>query len=106
MIEGKDPSNGRFVKGNKLGHGNPLTGQMQEFRELFLKSVSKPKFKKVVKKLMDKALKGDVACIKLLIERVMGKIPDGASISVTNGNDGKSIIEIKVDNADNADNAG
>jgi hypothetical protein len=93
---------GKFIKGNPGGPGNPFASRQQEYRELFLKCVTQAKFKKIIKKITEKAIKGDLSAAKLLFERICGKLPEGTSISVANGKDGNSIISIKVDDGNSA----
>jgi len=88
---------GRFVKGNPGGPGSTFNQRQLAYRELFQKVITEPKFKKLLKVVYGKAMKGDMVACKLLFERMLGKIPEGASISVQNGTDGNPIIQIKVD---------
>lgn len=87
---------GKFIKGNPGGPGNPFGSRQQEYRELFLTTVSPAKFKKIIKKVAEKALKGDLSAAKILFERICGKLPEGTTLSVSNGKDG-AIIQIRVD---------
>jgi len=90
----------RFVKGNK-GGGDPLVGKLQEYRACLYKTITPAKFKKLIKVILDKSMKGDMRAAKILVERILGKLPDGSTISVTNGIDGNTKIEIVVDNENN-----
>lgn len=63
---------GRFVKGNKLGKGNPLGQRVQALRVSLVDSVSTDDFAAVTKRLVKEALAGDVQAAKLLFDRVLG----------------------------------
>jgi hypothetical protein len=64
---------GRFAKGNKLGRGNPLAGRAAKIRAVLLKQLTPAKAKEIAEALIDQASKGDMAAIKELLDRTIGK---------------------------------
>ena len=73
VIIGHD-TNGRFASGNTLGRGNPHAGQVARLRSALLSAVSEDDMRAVVGKLVALAKDGDVPAIKLLFDRVLGKV--------------------------------
>lgn len=73
VIIGHD-TNGRFATGNTLGRGNPHAAQTAKLRSAILESVSEDDVKAVVGKLVSLAREGNLVAIKLLLDRVLGKI--------------------------------
>ena len=73
VVIGHD-TNGRFAAGNTLGRGNPHAAQVARLRSAMLASVSEDDMKATIGKLVEMAKGGDVAAIKLLFDRVLGKV--------------------------------
>ena len=73
VIIGHD-TNGRFASGNTLGRGNPHAAQVARLRSAMLSAVTEDDVKAVVGKLVALAKGGDVPAIKLLFDRVLGKV--------------------------------
>jgi hypothetical protein len=71
-VNGRD-SNGRFTKGNRGGPGNPHASHVHKLRGVLLEAVSETDIKKVVQILIGKAMDGDMAAIRILFERALGK---------------------------------
>ena len=67
-------TNGRFAAGNTLGRGNPHAAQVSRLRSAMLSAVTEDDVKAVVGKLVALAKDGDVPAIKLLFDRVLGKV--------------------------------
>ena len=67
-------TNGRFAAGNTLGRGNPHAAQVARLRSVMLSAVSEDDLRAVVGKLVELAKGGDVPAIKLLLDRVLGKV--------------------------------
>lgn len=65
---------GRFAAGNSLGRGNPHAAQVARLRSAMLAAVSEDDMKATIGKLVELAKGGDVAAIKLLFDRVLGKV--------------------------------
>lgn len=63
---------GRFGKGNPGGPGNPFNRRIAELRRLLMEAVS-TRLPDMVEALMEKALQGDVAAIKVALEYSVGK---------------------------------
>ena len=73
VVIGHD-TNGRFAAGNTLGRGNPHAAQTAKLRSAMLSAVTEDDVKAVVGKLVALAKDGDVPAIKLLFDRVLGKV--------------------------------
>ena len=73
--EGQDKrdARGRFAKGRKGGPGRP--SGVGHFKVLFRDCVSDADFKRCVRVLIDAALGGDIAALKMLFDRLAGR-PD------------------------------
>lgn len=63
---------GRFTPGNRLGKGNPLAGRAAKIRAALFKAVNAKDMTDIVDKLVEKAKTGDLAAIKLLLDRTLG----------------------------------
>ena len=73
VVNGHDTT-GRFAAGNTLGRGNPHAAQVARLRSAMLSAVTEDDVKAGVGKLVLLAKGGDVAAIKLLFDRVLGKV--------------------------------
>src|SRR5437763_1585022 len=71
-LEGRD-ANGRFVKGNPGGPGNPFARRVAALRKALINFVTVDDMKHVAFILKEKAMSGDLAAIKLLFQYVLGK---------------------------------
>jgi hypothetical protein len=66
-------NNGRFRTGNKLGRGNPLAGRAARIRAILLKALTPTDAKAIAAKLIAQAKGGDLAAIRELLDRTIGK---------------------------------
>tara|TARA_R110002111_G_scaffold189680_3_gene254956 strand:+ start:142 stop:468 length:327 start_codon:yes stop_codon:yes gene_type:complete len=64
---------GRFASGNPGGPGNPHARQVNKLRTAMLNSVTEDDLKKVVKKLVNLAIDGNVPAAKEVLDRCLGK---------------------------------
>src|SRR5262245_45165203 len=64
---------GRFAVGNKAGRGNPLNRHAHRLRYALLAAVKREDIREVVRALVEKAKGGDVAAIKELLDRCLGR---------------------------------
>jgi hypothetical protein len=64
---------GRFRPGNRLGRGNPLAGRAAKIRAVLLKSLSASDAREIAAKLLEMAKGGDLAAIRELLDRTIGK---------------------------------
>lgn len=64
---------GRFAPGNRGGPGNPLAPQVAKLRAAMLKAVSARDMREITDKLVELAKAGNVAAIKEVFERTLGK---------------------------------
>ena len=76
---GRDVS-GRFSAGNTHAKGNPHARQVNRLRTVLLESVTDADLKSVVSKLVTMAKGGDLAAIKELFDRVLGKPPAAVEV--------------------------
>lgn len=67
---------GRFVKGNRLGRGNPFACRVAALRKTFLATVSKAEMQQICRRLVAQAMLGDIAAAKLVLGYVLGKFPE------------------------------
>src|SRR5438132_13253725 len=74
-------TNGRFAAGNKLARGNPNNLKAQQLRNTLLATVTEKDLIEVTKKLIGLAKSGDMAAIRELLDRILGK--PTASIELT-----------------------
>ena len=73
---GRD-ANGRFVKGNPGGPGNPFARKVAALRKALINFVTVDDMKHVAFILKEKAMAGDLVAIKLLFQYVLGKPTEG-----------------------------
>src|SRR5436190_17494002 len=66
-------SDGRFVKNNKGGPGNPFNRQVAALRRALLNRITAEDIEEVLAILLIKAKSGDLAAIKLLLSYTLGK---------------------------------
>ncbi len=64
---------GRFTKGNPGGPGNPFARQVARLRQVFLDRVDPDKLQALVDKLLEMALAGDLAALKLVLAYTLGR---------------------------------
>src|SRR5262249_58773622 len=70
--EGRD-SRGRFTKGNKGGPGNPFMRRTAAMRREVAEAFEEGELKPLMKMLMVRALQGDMAAARLVLEYTVGK---------------------------------
>ena len=66
-------TNGRFAPGNPGGPGNPFVKRAAELRSVLHAAVTDDDLTAVMSKLVSLAKDGDIAAIKLLLDRTIGK---------------------------------
>jgi hypothetical protein len=67
---------GRYTLGHKeTGAGNPEAKRIAELKKVFRRCVTNDDVRAVVKSLVKAAKRGDVAAIKLFLDRTLGKQP-------------------------------
>jgi hypothetical protein len=69
----KRGTNGRFLPGHCGGPGNPHAQKVHRLRSALLNTVTSTDIKEVVHKLISMAKAGDIAAIKELLDRTIGK---------------------------------
>jgi hypothetical protein len=66
-------SNGRFLKGNKGGPGNPHARQVAALRQAFFAAVTAEDISTIAQAMIEKARQGDVAAARLVIQYSLGR---------------------------------
>ena len=69
--------NGRFVKGNPGGPGNPHGGKVARLRSAILAAVTPEDIDAIVRAMVQRAKGGDMTATKELLDRAIGKAADG-----------------------------
>lgn len=64
---------GRFVRGNPGGPGNPMARQSLQLKAALLAAVTVEDIQAIVSMLVDRALSGDVAAAKEVLDRCLGR---------------------------------
>ncbi len=64
---------GRFARGNKYGPGNPFARQTAALRSALLRKLTEEQIERVADKLIEQALEGDLAAIRLVLLYAIGK---------------------------------
>lgn len=72
----RKPRGKPFEKGNPGGPGNPNIRRMAEHQAAVREAISGADLKKVLQKLKELAIDGDVQAAKVLLDRVLGKPKD------------------------------
>lgn len=67
---------GTFAKGFKGGPGNPFAKRSNAIRALLYQECTDAELKKIIKKLISMAKKGNLDAIKQVFNRTLGKVPD------------------------------
>ena len=66
-------ANGRFVKGNSGGPGNPFARQVAALRRALIDAITEEDIKDIATAMLIKARAGDVAAAKLVFSYVLGR---------------------------------
>jgi hypothetical protein len=66
-------ADGKFAPGNRLGRGNPLAGRAAKIRAVLLRKMTAKVANAIADKLVEMAKRGDLAAIKELLDRTIGK---------------------------------
>lgn len=93
--DGRDAS-GRFAAGNNLGRGNPHGSVVNRLRGVLFESVTDDDLKAVVSKLLTMAKSGDLAAIRELLDRVLGKPTAAVELELSGGCDSLSTDAARV----------
>ncbi len=75
---GARDSHGRFAAGNPGGPGNPHAKQVGRIRSLILETVSDDDLRAIVAGLVGRAKSGDIAAVRELFNRLIGRPPTAA----------------------------
>jgi hypothetical protein len=70
--EGRDPSSGKFLRGNKGGIGNPLARRASALRATLFKTVTPQDLEQVAKAILKKAKDGNLPACTLLLRYLLG----------------------------------
>ena len=64
---------GKFVKGNKIGEGNPFAKKVARLRAALLSAITPADIRIIIKKLIKQARSGDLAAAKEVLDRAVGR---------------------------------
>ncbi len=78
--------NGRFLKGNRGGPGNPHADKVAKLKVAMLSAVSEKSMRTVIRKLVEMAEGGDLKAIELLLNRTIGKADASAPVALVQMN--------------------
>ena len=79
--KGRDSTSGRFLMGHKGGPGAPKGHRRQALADAFYEAVSLADVKALAKTLVRLAKAGDPVAARLILERFVGRMPQGLEIS-------------------------
>lgn len=70
----KDPQTGRFLRGNQAAAGktNSMAAKVKALKETVLVAVTENRLHAVIMAMLEKAMKGDVAAARLVMEYALG----------------------------------
>lgn len=69
---GRDAS-GRFARGNKAAKGNPMAARVAQIRVALIEALTTDDVRAIVRALISRAKKGDVAAAREILDRAIGK---------------------------------
>lgn len=72
VVNGRDEF-GRFVKGNRIGKGNPFAKKVARLRAALLGAITPADVRAIIKKLINQARTGDLAAAKEVFDRAVGR---------------------------------
>jgi len=78
-------ANGSFKPGNPggTGGGNPRLKRQIQYQDAIKKAVKTKDIIDILKKLVEKAKRGDEAAAKIILDRVLGKVPKDLNVNQT-----------------------
>ena len=82
-------ASGRFTIGNAHARGNPHASTVARFRSALLANITEADFSDVIAALVAAAKSGDMAAIKILLDRTLGR--------VTNLHDAPAVAIVDAD---------
>lgn len=82
---GKDPSTGKFVKGNTLGRGQLVQRRAKHYLDLISKCVTDDDMKKIVKRAVRDAKQGNDRARKWISEHLIGRDPSAQILFLAQG---------------------
>jgi len=92
-MEGRD-GKGRFIKGNKCGHGTHNSGRKpEEYRNIFKKIVTFDQWKLVLIEALEEAKEGDDKARKFLADYLIGSPKQFVDLTTM----GKKLFETPLD---------
>ena len=84
---------GRFAPGNPGGPGNPLGSRVAALRAMLLDAVSPDDLRAIVATLVAQAKQGDLAAIRELFDRLLGKPTAAMTVDIAPANETLSTEE-------------
>ena len=83
--DGRDSTTGKFIPGNPGGPGNPYARASAEMRKAFMEAVTIEDMKAIARTLCERAKKGEIPAIAILLDRALGKVnpaPDPDTLDI------------------------
>ncbi len=78
-------SNGYFAKGNRGGPGNPHAKKIAKLRRAMFATATAADVRRIVRKLIEQAVEGDVDAARLVLDRLCGKISPFTEVDEASG---------------------
>ncbi len=69
----RDPQSGRFLRGNRLGHGSPLAGQAAKLRAALFRAIKAGDVQEIMAALIGKAKTGDTVAARIVLAYTLGE---------------------------------
>lgn len=88
---GRD-ANGKFVRGNSGGPGNPHAKKVSQWRSAMMNAVTAADVRKIVKAMVKAAEGGDVQAARMLLDRCLGKVVTNVEVAGELGCSGAIVI--------------
>lgn len=101
MVAGNPPpadgngrqANGQFAKGNAGGPGNPHGGRVALLRTTFLDAVTAEDLQAVARALLDRARSGDLAAIREVLDRTIGRPTASVNVELLDAQNRKLMLQ-------------
>lgn len=100
MIESPSPNGhngrdtaGRFASGNRFGRGNPHARQVADYQRAVREAVTDEDLRRITRKLVERAIAGDVVAAREVLDRVMGKAKVSIEVDDKRATDERTILQ-------------
>ena len=76
----KDKTTGKFLPKNRAGKGNPHCKIVNDFRTVFLKTITPKDVEDMLKVILAQAIAGDTKSLTYLLDRSLGKATQNINV--------------------------